>query len=403
MKRTILIVLAAAWAAPLLAQQQGETTRVQNRYPRLRLGLDAVSAWQSLEQRNDSNSLPSLQSGFQAALGNVHANIALADSVQAYVELYIGSKHHEGEVMDREGWVRIGRLPDSWNVLGLNALLRHVDIKAGHFEVDFGNQHLVRSDNAEVQRNPLIGNHVVDPNTVEGGFEIIGAERAFHWLVGLGNGVTVEDFQPGRAYSRHAKVWVQPADSSFNVAASVYGVDQSGNPTGYPDKGSWTEMFAGNRSGSRYSGVMGGGPDAGQIFIGRGQDLLAWQLDATLRSRALRLAGLYGRVRDNELNGSSPGRLRESWSYFGAEARFDLLTDRLYAAARYSGAVTSTYKGTTIDANVNRYQLGLGFRLVPEMLFKVEYVEQRYRGLAQDYVGHPRFHGLLVEGSMAVR
>lgn len=389
--------LLGAWTTPAAAQQEGAARK----YPQLRFGFDAVSVWQALEQRNDSGSLPDLTSGMQAAAGNAHIFVALAEGIDVYAEFYLSSKHHLGQLYDREGWVRIDRLPRTWDFLGLNGLFKHIDIKAGHFEVDFGNQHLTRSDNAQVQNNPLIGNYVVDPNTVEAGLEIIGREGAFNWLAGIGNGVTTEDFQPGRRYSLHGKVWVQPADSAFNIAASVYRVDQSGNPTGYPNKGSWSEMFAGNRSGSRYSGVILGGPDAGQLLVGRGQDLTAWQIDGLVSGGAARLSGLYGRVKDADINGSDPGAPEERWSYYGAEARLSMLFDQVYLAGRYSGASTDLYKGTAADASVNRFQAGLGFWLADGMLFKVEYVRQTYSGFTSDFIANPRFSGALIEGSVS--
>lgn len=395
-------LLAATIAAAIGAAQTAAQDTATVKFPRLRVGLDAVSVWQALEQRNDSASLPDLTSGWQAALGNLHLYLDLADSVNVYAELYLSSKHHAGEVMDREGWVRIGRLPEGWDFLHLNGLFKHIDIKAGHFEVDFGNQHLTRSDNGQVQQNPLIGNYVVDPNTVQAGLEIIGGVGMVRVVAGVGSGITVEDFQPGRGYSLNGKVWVEPASKRFSLAASVYRVDHSSNPNQFPAGGSNTELFSGNRSGSRYSGVITlKSADAGQLLLGRGEDVVAWQLDAMANVGPVRLSGLYGRFEDSDLNGSDPGTPKETATYYGAEAKWDLLFDLAYLAGRFSGASVSPFRGTSADARVARYQLGLGFRLLSQVLAKVEYVHQRYDRFPAVYSANPRFNGVLIETSMS--
>ena len=60
-------------------------------YPRIRFGMDAVTVWQALEHRNDPGTLPDLSTGVQAALGNVHLNVALADGIDVYAEFYLSS------------------------------------------------------------------------------------------------------------------------------------------------------------------------------------------------------------------------------------------------------------------------------------------------------------------------
>lgn len=398
----LVAFLFLALPPAIQAQGLGSAASEEDSYPRVRLGMDAVTVWQALEHEDEAGTLPDLESGFQAALGNFHLYAGLAEGIDVYAELYLSSKHHPGEVMDREGWVRISKLPDNWDLLGLNPIFRHLDIKAGHFEVDFGNQHLYRSDNAQVQRNPLIGNPVVDPNVVEAGFELIGYAGNFYALAGLGSGVTVEDFQPGRGYSRHLKLGVVPRDSSYHVAASLYTVNHSGNPSGYPNDGSAASLFSGNRSGSRYSGVIrAGSPDAGQLNVGRGQDVLAWQLDAAYRGYPVALNGFVGWMEDADLNGSAEGEPRESWTYYGADAKLDLLFEMVYLAARYSGASTSEFRGQSVESRVNRFQLGAGYRLVQQVLFKVEYVTQAYSGFPAVYEGDPSFDGFLVEGSVS--
>lgn len=407
MLRTSMISLAAlalvATAGPATAQS---ATPAKDSTPRVRVTIDAATAWQSLKQKNDPDTLPALTSGFQEAVGNVEVNARIVDGLDAYVELYLSSKHHPGTVMDREGYLLLTKLPDNINILDLNnTLFKFLSVKAGHFEVDFGNQHLIRSDNGDVQRNPLIGNYVVDPNTVEAGFELIGNLGFLHGVAGLSNGGTTEDFQPGHQYAKHAKVWLAPPGSEspgtslFDLAYSIYRVNQSNNPTS-ASGGSFSEMFSGNRSGSRYSAVLGlTDPEAGQIKIGKGQDLKAQQVDADFNLNRLQVTSLYGWVKDGDINGSAPGTPVDQWKYYGGDARLKV-TSNFYLAGRYSEAKPDVFRGdSTTNGKVWRVQGGAGFWLTPTVLFKGEYVYQKYENLGAPYDGNPRFHGVVIEGS----
>ena len=402
MKRLTQLLAAFALLASSAAAVAAQEPQPGQKYPRFRFGFDAVQAWQVLRQHDDSNTLPDITSGIQAALGNARMYVTLTEGINIYAELYLSSTHHLGQVFDREGYVRIDRLPRSWDFLGLSTVFKHINLKAGHFEVDYGDQHLVRSDNAEVQRNPLIGNYLVDPNTVEAGLEVIGTEGPVRWVAGIGDGGTTQDFQPKHHYSMHGKLGVVPKDSVVNFSASIYRVNQSGNPVASKG-GSWTEMFAGNRSGSRYAAVLGGGPDAGQLLIGKGQDLTAWQLDGAVKAAWGRVSGLYGWVRDADVNGSDPGTPEERWVYYGVETKLDLAFDMIYVAGRYSGAAARMLNGTSSNARVNRFQVGGGLWLADGLLFKLEYVDQTYRRFptGSAYVLNPRFHGVLFEGSVS--
>ncbi len=286
---------------------QAQNTNSEDEFkPKLRIGLDAVGVWQALSQKYEPDTLAKLPTGFQAAVGNMHFNATIVEGIDVYFELYLSSKPHAGQVYDREGYVYISKFPKYLNIFNINKVFKYIDIKAGHFEVDFGNQHLIRSDNAQVQKNPLIGNYVVDPNTVEFGVELIGKYKWFNALFGVGSGVTVENFLPGRKYSTHGKIWIEPENKLFNLAGSVYRVNQPGKLSA-GRMTIFTELFSGNRSGSRYSGVVEGGPEAGQIKLGKGQNLTAWQIDAAFNKSPISLSGMFGWGKDADLNGEAPG------------------------------------------------------------------------------------------------
>lgn len=329
MKNQLSLALLAAsmlLAGPAFAQDDSAKPSNEAKPIELHFRMDTVGMVQALSQKNDSNSLPKLSTGLQAALGNAHIDARLTEGIRVYAEFYLSSKAHAGTLTDREGYILLSTLPDKISPGPVKRLFNFIDVKAGHFEIDFGQQHLFRSDNADVQRNALIGNYIVDPNTVEGGVEVIGRHGPMSALVGLGNGVTVEDFQSKRVFSKHAKLLLEPANKQGHVSVSVYRADHSGTPP-KASSGSSAEMFASNRSGSRYSAVLGGGAEAGQLRLGMGKDITAWQADGSANISRLKLFGLFGSFTDADTNGSDAGSPEDRWTYVGGEARFDVVSD----------------------------------------------------------------------------
>jgi len=366
----------------------------QTRKPSIDVGVETVGVLQDLTQKNQSNTLPEVPAGFQSAVGNIFVNSRITSGIDVYFEMYLSSKHHEGYVMDREGYVYLSKLPDNLNVLGLNSLFRYIDLKAGAFEIDYGNWHLIRSDNGQVQGNPLIGNYIVDANTTEPGVEVIAHSGSLEGVLGVSTGTTTGDFKADRGTAVHGKIRYHVQDR-IDVAASVYRVNHSGNPTGYPQNGSYSALYAGNRSGSRYSGVLGGGPEVGQIAPGKGQDVFAWQVDGSYTMKPLRLYGMVGVANDADANGSAAGTPADNWNYFGGEAEW-YFTPKAYLGARYSQASAQKINGVDSNAESNRIQLGGGYWLLDSILLKLEYVNQHYN----NFMDNQQFSGVLTEFSV---
>lgn len=385
---------------------------------RFTVGLETAGILQYFHQDNDLHSFEQIPPGIQSAVGNVMIHAALTDGIRVTFELYLSSRHREGYVTPREGYIYLSHLPEGANVFGINRLFRYIDLKAGHFEVDFGNYHLFRSDNGQVQRNPLIGNYIIDANTVEPGVEVIVHPGAVYGVLGISNGTTTGNFQPRRGTAVHTKLGLD-LHRTFQASLSLYRVDHSGNSASgceqcqvdfsngqEGEEGSFSSLFAANRSGSRYAGIFDGGPDVGQLNVGHGQDLLAWQADLTYQRDPVRIFAMYGSTADRDYNGSAAGTPSDIWRYYGAGVRWNLLP-ALYAAGRYNTARAVSIKGQDSRALVNGYQAGLGYWLTSGMLWKLEYVHQQYLNFRTDYgnipfiQNNPRFTGVLTEISVA--
>ncbi|MGH9360741.1 MAG: hypothetical protein ACRD2T_02405, partial [Thermoanaerobaculia bacterium] len=345
---------------------------------KLFLGVDTVGTLQALEQENvfdaSGNEIAQLEPGFQTAWGNLEfaATFGEDEELEMFFDLLISSRNHPSTTYGHQGYLLVRGMPGQLkeNRL-LSGIFRHVNLKVGHFHIDYGDHGLHRSDNAAVQSNPLIGNFVIDPEIVDIGAEITSKPGRFNWLLGVSNGTNTEDFKSGRGTALHGKVWldVQPVRASF----SMFQVDHADNPTGAT--GSRTTLFAGNRDGERYGGVWGGGQAPGQVLPQAGKQVTAWQADVAYTWQRLKLYANYGDTEDADANGSLAGTPVENWIYYTGEAVYQL-TPKAYVAARYSAAEAKKLAGLDSDGFVERIQVGGGYWLTDNILGKLEYVTQ---------------------------
>ena len=404
-----LALMIAASATAQIKLTDTETTK-------LFITVNTVGTAQTLDHKNVFNSsgaaLAKVEPGFQNAFGDLGfiGKFGKKQEIEVVFDLYLSSRNHPSQTYGNEGYMILHGVPENLQSLKfLEPILDKVDIKAGHFLVDFGDNKDHRSNNAIVQKNPLVGNFVVDPNIVSIGMQINSKPGArLGWLVGVNNGTTTEDWSVGRGFAANGKVFIYPI-KSLRLSASYMTANQSDNPN-KTGGGSQLQMFTGNRSGERYAGVMGGGQAPGNVFPQAGEKFSAAQLDLTYDADGfpIKLYGHVGRTQDKDINGSAAGAPEETWNYYAGDVLYKI-TPALYAAARYSAATTDRLAGRETDGKVNRIQVGGGFWLTKNMLMKLEYVTQKYSGFRQgDMVNNgiqawrdPEFNGFVAEVSFA--
>lgn len=398
MKHLIRLLISLVAVFLLTENTFAQSNAAKDEVGELKVSGVTAAVLQDLQQSNASGSLPKLQWGIQNAAGNLWFDENIASGIHMHFGLYLSSTHHNGYVTPEDGYILISSLPEDVNVLDINEFLKYVHIKAGAFQLDYGNWHLERSDNADVQRNPLVGNYIIDPFNVEPGVEFRGHFGRILAVAGISTGVPSASFAAGRGTAFHGKIDVNFPDP-VNVAFSYYGVNNAGDPT-HANGGSYSSMFAGSRSGSRYAAVILGGADAGQILPAAGQRVGASEVDASYDLYPVHIAGLYGYTKDSDINGSAPGTPPENWAYYGAEVKYNF-NKVFYIAARYDAASTSMFNGHSSDGYVGRLQAGVGVWLTRSMLLKLGYVYQKYTKFNQVYTGNPEFNGLVSEMSVA--
>jgi len=384
------------------------------------LGLQSAGRFQILDDSDvfvGGVESPNLDPSFQTAWGDLPFMFNIDNGkMLVFFDLYLSSRPHPSTTYGNEGYILIRELPDNLpgNEWINNTIFKFVNVKAGHFEIDFGDAHYRRSDNAWVQRNLLIGNYLVDPDVEEIGMEIFGKDTKFNWLFGLSSGTTTENFVEGRGIaSLHGKLWGYPM-KDLRLSASGYYVDHSDNPlpsSGPPAvAGTKGSLFSGRRSGGPYGGVMGGGNSPGDLLLGNDKQVTALQGDVTWNPGSWDFYGHFGWMKDADLNGSALTDPEDRWIYAAIEGAYHF-TPRAYVAARYCYAAAQELRSVDSDGHVQRIQLGGGYWLTKNVLAKAEYVYEKFsdfdptswsNGVGVDVSRDPSFSGLIFEVSFGI-
>lgn len=351
---------------------------------KVQLGVDAAGRFQALESTNAAGADQDESYGFGSERANIHIYGDVADGVDVYTEAYINPStaspaiNDAGDLRFSEGYITFTNLTD-----------HPISVTAGAFEVDFGDQHLNRSDNGQVMDNPLVGNYLVDPRAVQSGVELSGTYDALNYAIAVTNGVadlqgtlgsgnqfTADD----REFAYSAKVWGTLA-KDLRGSASFYTTDQSdaiatagGGAAVNP--GLRSNLFGQQRS--IYQGLVAANT-ALNPALGTGADVKAYQLDTRYKGfERTTLRAHYGNLKED--GGQLAGVTDQDWSYYGLEAVRDL-TPQTHVAARYSSAEDDDAATTT---EFEKIQLGVGHELTRNTILKAEWVDQDNESAGSD-------------------
>lgn len=343
---------------------------------RVRVGGDFAIQYQGLRQSNNLGNTLEMVSNFNLPTANFNMDVQLEDGVRMHLRTYLSARHHT------ESWVKGGFIQmDKLDFVSdgfLSGLMEYANIRIGLDEINYGDAHFRRTDNARAIFNPFVGNYLMDSFTTEVFGEFTYLRNGLVGVFGLSNGklnqgVTVDNRNNGdNAISVYGKLGIDKQindDLRVRLTGSFY--TNQGTTTG-------SYLYGGDRAGSRYYSVMatvdGDGGDFDGRINPRFSQLTAIQINPFIQFGNLEFFGIYEIANngDDQGNGSFTQIAGELLYRFGDRSQY-------YVGGRYNTVTGEmTDGGPAMDAS--RTNFGGGWFMTNNMMMKIEYVTQSYDG-----------------------
>lgn len=356
----------------------------------VRVGGDFAIQFQGLSQSNAAGNSAELVNNMNLPTANLNIDVQLAHGVRMHLRSYLSSRHHN------EGWVKGGYLQiDNLDFIQegfLSGLMENVRIRVGMDDVNYGDAHFRRSDNARAIFNPFVGNFLMDSFTTEVFGEVSYLKDGFIAVLSVTNGKLNQQVEVGtrnnfdNALSYIAKLGYDKQindDLRVRLTGSIY--TNNGFSTG-------TSLFGGDRAGGRYYGVPSTVDDAASDFDPRinprFSQMTAIQFNPFVKFKGLEVFGIIETVSDGDetktftVNGADFTRSSNGGSFnqFAIETlyRFGEM-EQFYIGGRYN-SVTGEFSDGGPAAEATRINIGGGWFMTKNVMMKAEYMSQEYSG-----------------------
>ncbi|MEY4094063.1 MAG: hypothetical protein RLZZ53_1262 [Acidobacteriota bacterium] len=390
--------------------QQFETTKKPGvEFTSFKFELSAAFTSQVQDLKHENTALPNIVNGvntnqlqdigfgFNTSTANLYLNAQLAPGIRVALTTYLSSRHHN-ETWVKDGYLQIDESP--MDIAPLKKLFEVATVKVGHMEINYGDAHFRRSDNGQALYNAFVGNYIMDAFTTEIGAEVYvkpGPVVAMAAITGGEiRGTVLTPGQRGPAYIGKLGVDKQVnKDVRVRLTGSVYKTNKALSNT----------LYGGDRAGSRYYWVMENtaatetaNATSGYINPGFRNKVQAMVVNPFVKLRGAELFGVIERAKGK----ASAETTEREWTQYAVDALYRFLPkEAAYIGARYNKA-EGTLVGITGDVGAERWQLSAGWFVLPGVLAKAEYVNQKYNGYPANNIRNGgRFNGLMVEGVVA--
>lgn len=406
MKRILIVFMMLTLVTNVFSQQfenQKSDLPVFEKL-KVKVGGDFAIQYQGLNHSNSNDTIDyyELVSNFNLPTANLNLDVLLADGIKMHLRTYLSSRHHN------EAWVKGGNVQiDKLDFISegfLSGIMNVTTLKFGLDEINYGDAHFRRTDNAEAINNPFVGNYIMDAFTTEAFGEVVVQSSGFVGVVGLSNGklnqnVTVTTrYNHDNAISFYGKLgYDKQFNDDFRARLTGSWYLNNGTSTG-------TYLYNGDRAGSRYYSVLVVDGEADNFTSGRFNpgftQITAIQLNPFIKFKGLEFFGIYETAMggENDNNGNFTQIAADLLYRFGKKEQF-------YLGGRYnvvSGKKTSDAETLTIE----RINAGGGWFLTENIVAKLEYVSQKYTGngvvptLGASYKG-AEFNGFMLEAAIS--
>ena len=408
---------------------------------KVNVGGDFVLRYQSLHSYASSVQMAPLGSNIDFPAANLNLGSDLAPGIKVNMFVYLASRHHSNTYVEG-GYLLMDQLPFLHSDLA-DKIMKYVTIKVGMMEMNYGDAHFRRTDNARALNNPFIGNYILDGFAIPPALEIYFRHKGLLVMGGLTDVVTdpnVGQYIPASAagaspsYPTSYLTWNLGKELQYYFKLS-YDKKFSKNLRIRPTLSGYIcpsthggALYGSDRGGSPYNEVMNLKSLAASAYDVTANVTNGYFGPGTYTKDHSYMANLLAQFYGFEFfgtyeiaNGNTgltqtynvvPFTMRnasaEGLYYFGKHRQYDLGVRYTVVNKDAQSAITgldASNKSYTLPAvsamQTGRLQVVAGWRLTNNIMTKVEYCKQTYSNFAQYGTGTPFFEGVMVEAAIS--
>jgi hypothetical protein len=365
------------------------------------IGGDFAVQFQGLSQSNDAGNLVNLTNNFALPTANLNLDVQVAEGVRMHLRTYLSSRNHP------EAWVKGGYFQiDELNFIQEDFLSEVMDVarfRFGYDDINYGDTHFRRSDNARAIYNPFVSNYIMDAFTTEPFGEVSVFSNGFLGVAGLSNGrLNQSPVEGDDGVALYGKLGY---DSQINeqVRARL-----TGSVYHSTDASTRDYLYGGDRAGSRYYLLLEVvDEERPSNFLPRFNPgfahQTAFQINPFVEYQVMDNLGveLFGVFERSMGGGEVPISENQvvdngGFTQLGGELILRFGPDKdFYLGGRYN-YVTGEQVEDGPEMEITRTNIAGGWYMTPNVLAKIEYVTSSYDGAG--FADDPRFGGAEFDG-----
>ncbi|MDA0195733.1 MAG: hypothetical protein O2887_12170 [Bacteroidetes bacterium] len=368
------------------------------------VGGDFAMVFQGLSQSNDGvaagapEELNELSSNFNLPAANLNLDIQFQEGLRLHLRTYLSSQHHT-ETYVKGGYLQIDNL-DFIKTGFLSGLMEVATLRFGMDEINYGDTHFRRSDNARSIYNPFVGNYIMDAFTTEPFAEITIQKSGIIGVLGMTNGRLNQVPTPGDdgrvIYGKIGYDNGRDADVRFRITGSFYNSSKESTRD---------YLFNGDRAGSRFYKLLTSASvdsDFTPRFNPNFASNTSFQINPFVKVGGLEVFGIVERS-SNNTEDESGNSIGGSFTQLSGEAIYRFgSTENFYLGGRYN-SVSGDKSDAAETSKLSRIDIGGGWFMTKNILTKVQYMKQTYSGDGWNgSVGQgAEFDGVMIEAVIA--
>ena len=419
MKKIAVVLLSTVVCGTLASAQivqqfepEKDTSAFKGK-PEVSFNTDLTFNYQGLSHDFDlpgTTTERNLQPGLSLPQANFDINAKVMSGFNVKLETMLSS-HHHNETYVKGGYATIDNL-DFIAPGFASDLMRNMTIKVGVDDINFGDDHYRRSDNADVMRNPFVHNMGVESYMQAPHIEVYYRIPAISSLimVGITNGQVnpddvTESHDAGKGSSNRPTGYAKFAfDNQLNdtlrvrLSESVYYVSGT-------NKGS--SLYSGDKAGTVSRNIF----DTNPSLSTQSDDFGAlWNALSGFSDLTVSKTHFFTRYIDTEFyamlelaDGADGSNRDMKMTHYALDLVQRFSNDKFFVAGRYENAkvdyVVTNYNGK--EAELTQWQLGLGWYLSKNAEAKLEYINQERENNAAYVGGNAEFKGYMISTALS--